>query len=153
MRFSTFVDRKTNKARKELAVIKDVLDEAGIKVKDFIKEHEPFLYVPSTDKGLDFGGVRVYKIGSSVAYRIQNESDTQPYGMSYPLDVGGMFDELLGDMDEEEAAEEVKKAIAEEFRGFFKKSSEAQEKANSDGFDPQSRIVVGGKVGDISNMM
>lgn len=153
MRFSSFVDIKTNKARKELGVIRDVLKEGGVEVKDFLKGEDPHLYVPSTKKSLDFGGVRVYKIGSTIAYRIQNDSDTQPYGMSYPLDVEGMFEELVGEMGEEDAAEEIKKAVAEEINHFFEKSLEAQDEIGPQPFDPQSKIVAGGRAGDLSNMM
>lgn len=153
MKFSSFVDNKTNRARKELEVIKEVLKDGGVEAKDFLKERDPYIFVPSTEKGLDFGGVRIYKIGSSMAYRIQNEGDTEPYGASYPLDIEGMFNDLMGEMDEEKAASEIKKAVVEELKGFFKMSSEAQDRMGPDSFDPQSKIVVGGKAGDLSNMM
>lgn len=153
MRFSTFVDKKTDKARKELEVLRDVLKEAGMAVKDFLKESDPYIYVPSTKKSLDFGGVRVYKIGSGMAYRIQNESDTHPYGASYPLDIEGMFRDLISEMGEEEAAKKIKKAVVEEFSHFFAKSLKAQDEMGSASFDPQSKIVVGGKAGDLGNMM
>lgn len=153
MKFSAFVDKKTNRARKELGIVMEILKEGGLQVKEFLKGGDPYLYVPSTEKGLDFGGVRIYKIGSTVAYRVQNESDTQPYGISYPLDVEDMFEDLLGEMDEEKAAGEIKKAVVEELRNFFGKSLEAQDEVVSKQFDPQSKIVVGGKAGDLSNMM
>lgn len=153
MKFSSFVDKKTNKARRELGIIKDILEGGGLHVKEFLKGSDPHLYVSSTKKSLDFGGVRVYKIGSSIAYRIQNESDTQPYGMSYPLDVEKMFEDLLGEMNEEKAADEIKKAVVEELQHFFDKSLEAQDEIGSQPFDPHSKIVAGGKGGDLSNMM
>lgn len=153
MKFSSFVDKKTNKARKELALVKGVLEEGGLKVKDFTKERDPYLYVPSTKKGLDFGGIRIYKVGSSIAYRIQNEGDTEPYGASYPLDIEGMFDELISEMDEDKAADEIKKAVLEEINGFFERSMEAQDEIGDNIFDPQSKILVPGRAGDLSNMM
>jgi len=153
MKFSSFVDKKTNKARKELALVRGVLEEGGLKVEDFTKERDPYLYVPSTKKGLDFGGIRIYKVGSSIAYRIQNEGDTEPYGASYPLDIEGMFDELISEMDEDKAAEEIKKAVLEEINGFFERSMEAQDEIGDNMFDPQSKIVVPGRAGDLSNMM
>jgi len=153
MRFSTFIDKKTNKARKELEILKRVLEDGGMKVKDFLKEESPYLFVPSSKEGLDFGGVRIYKIGSDLAYRIQNEAEVEPYGASYPLDIEGMFGDLISDMGEEKAAEEVKKAVVEEIGRFFEKSLKAQEDLNASEFDPQSKIVVPGKAGDLSNMM
>jgi len=153
MKFSTFVDKKTNKARKDLDVLMNVLKEGDIDVKGFLKSRDPYLFVPSTKKGLDFGGVRIYKIGSSLAYRIQNEAETEPYGISYPLDIEEMFEELMGEMEEQEAAKEIKKAVIEELNHFFKKSLEAQDEIGSNEFDPQSKIIVGSKAGDLSNMM
>jgi hypothetical protein len=153
MKFTAFLDKKTNQARKELEILRDVLKEGGVEVKEFLKGGDPYLFVPSTKKSLEFGGVRVYKIGSGVAYRIQNEAETQPFGASYPLGVEKMFYDLMGDMGEEEAAEEIKKAVVEEFKNFFDKSLEAQDEGGSRQFDPQSKIVTGGKIGDLSNAM
>lgn len=154
MRFSAFVDRKVNKARKELEVVRDVLKDGGVKVEDRLGEQDPFLFVPSTKQSLDFGGVRIYKIGSDVAYRLQNEVGTEPYGMSYPLDIEGMFEDLISEMGEEKAAAEVKKAVVEEINKFFDRSLEAQDELSSSGFDPHSKImVVPGKAGDLGNMM
>lgn len=153
MRFTAFLDKKTNQARKELEILRDVLKEGGVEVKEFLKGGDPYLFVPSTKKSLEFGGVRVYKIGSGMAYRIQNEAETQPFGSSYPLGVEKMFHDLIGDMGEEDAAEEIKKAVVEEFKNFFDKSLEAQDEGGSRQFDPQSKIVTGGKIGDLSNAM
>lgn len=153
MRFTAFLDKKTNEARKELEIIRDVLKEGGVEVKEFLKDGDPYLFVFSTKKSLEFGGVRVYKIGSGMAYRIQNESDAQPFGASYPLGVEKMFHDLLGDMDEDEAAKEIKKAIVEEFKNFFEKSLKAQDEGGTREFDPQSKIITGGRVGDLSNTM
>lgn len=154
MKFSSFVDKKTNKARKELEVVRDVLSSGGVKVDDFLKEDSPFLFVPSTKKSLDFGGIRIYKIGNNMAYRIQNEGGTEPYGMSYPLDIEGMFEDLISDMGDEKAAEEIKKAVVEEINGFFDRSLKAQDDLGSSGQDPHNKIMVmPGRAGDISNMM
>jgi len=153
MRFTAFLDKKTNQARKELEIIRDVLKEGGVEVKEFLKDGDPYLFVPSTKKSLEFGGVRVYKIGSGVAYRIQNEADTQPFGASYPLGVEKMFHDLLGEMGEDDAAEEIKKAVVEEFKNFFDRSLKAQDEGGTREFDPQSKILAGGKVGDLSNAM
>jgi hypothetical protein len=154
MRFSAFVDRKVNKARKELEVVRDVLAAGGVKVEDHLKDQDPYLFIPSTKQSLDFGGVRIYKIGSDLAYRLQNEEGTEPYGASYSMDIEGMFEDLISEMGEDKAAEEVKKAVVEEINGFFERSLKAQDELASSGFDPHSKImVVPGKAGDLSNMM
>lgn len=154
MRFSAFLDKKTNKARKELGIVRDILSEGGIKVDDATKESDPFLFVPSTKQSLDFGGVRIYKIGSTVAYRIQNEKNSEPYGESYPLDLEGIFEDLISEMDSEKAAKKVKEAVLEELKGFFESSLKAQDELISSGLDPHNKIiVVPGKAGDVSNSM
>lgn len=154
MRFSTFLDKKTNKARKELGIIRDILSKGGMKVDDATEESDPFLFVPSTKQSLDFGGVRIYKVGSNMAYRIQNERNSEPYGESYPLDLEGIFEDLISEMDSEKAAKEVKKAVLEELKGFFEGSLKAQDELISSGLDPHNKIiVVPGKVGDLSNSM
>jgi len=154
LRFSSFVDKRVNRDRKELEVVRDVLKQGGVKVEDFTEKDDPHLFVAATEGGLDFGGVRVYKIGSRMAYRIQNEASTEPYGESYPINIEGLFEDLITDMDDEKAAEEIKKAIVGEMKGFFKKSLEAQNELSSDGADPHNKIiVVPGKSGDLSNSM
>jgi hypothetical protein len=41
----------------------------------------------------------------------------------------------------------------DKFKNFFKKSSKAQEELNSFPGDPQSKIMVNGSAGDLSNSM
>lgn len=152
MRFSSFLDKKNKQAVRELGIIRDILSEGEFKVEDFLKDESPYLFVNCPNKGdLDFEGVRVYKVGSNLAYRIQKENKTEPYGSAYSLDIEDLFGDLVSDMSEEKAAEEIKKAVVEEFKNFFEKSSKAQEEINSGGADPQSKIVVSGGAGDLSN--
>lgn len=151
MRFSSFLDKKNKQAVRELGIIRDILTEGDFKVEDFLKEDSPYIFVNTTDSGLDFEGVRVYKVGSNLAYRIQKEKNTEPYGAAYSLDIENLFGDLVSDMSEDEAAEEIKKAVVEEFKNFFQKSAKAQDELNSGKNDPQSKIVVSGGAGDLSN--
>jgi tRNA threonylcarbamoyladenosine modification (KEOPS) complex Pcc1 subunit len=151
MRFSSFLDKKNKQAIRELGIVRDILGEGDLKVEDFLKSESPYLFVNCSEDGLDFEGVRVYKIGSSLAYRVQKENKTEPYGEAYSLDLEDLFGDLVSDMSEEKAAEEIKKAVVEEFKNFFSRSSRAQEELNSGGLDPQSKIVVSGGAGDLSN--
>jgi hypothetical protein len=153
MRFSSFIDKKNREARRELGIIRDILSEAKLKVDDFLKDEVPYLFLKNTDKDLDFDGVRIYKIGSSMAYRVQKESKTEPYGEAYLLDVEDIFGDLITDMSEEKAANKVKEAVVEEFKSFFRKSVEAQDEIAGEGGDPQSKIIVNGSAGDLSNAM
>lgn len=153
MRFSSFLDKKIKEAKKELKIIRDILKEENFKVEDFLCDESPYLFLKSTEDGLDFDGVRIYKIGSNIAYRIQKENKTAPYGASYSLNIEDAFGDLITDMDEGKAADQLKKAIKEEFKNFFKKSIEAQEDINSGSLDPHSNLLVGNSHGDLSNTM
>jgi hypothetical protein len=73
MKFSSFLDKKKKQTVNELKIIKDVLSQGDLKVEDFTEEEAPYLFVNSTEESLDFDGVRVYKVGSNMAYRIQRE--------------------------------------------------------------------------------
>lgn len=153
MKFSSFLDKKTRQARKELGIIKDVLEEADLEVEDHLEEDSPYLFLKKTTEDLHFAGVRIYKVGSDIAFRIQNENKTEPYGAAYSLNVEEMFGSLITDMGQEEAAEQIKKAVVEEFKNFFQKSSDAQNKINSMGADSYGKIIVSKGAGDISNTM
>jgi len=153
MKFSSFLDKKKKQTVNELKIIKDVLSQGDIKVEDFTEEETPYLFVNSTEESLDFDGVRVYKVGSNMAYRIQREKKTEPYGAAYPLNLENMFGDLISDMSEEKAAEDIKKAVIEEFKIFFKRSSEAQDEINSGIIDDSGRKLVSSGFGDISNSM
>lgn len=153
MRFSSFLNKKNQEAKRQLEIIKDALSEGGVNVKDFLKKEDPYLFVDDPEKEMDFG-IRIYKIGSSIAYRIQRESETQPYGEAYPIDVEEYFSDLISDLDEEDAANKIKKAIVEEVKSFFEKSSKARDEilsGNDD--DGTGKIIVSGGNGDLSNSM
>ena len=122
-------------------------------MKDFLDGRDPYLFLSNPEKDLDFG-VRIYKVGSDIAYRIQRRSDTQPYGEAYPLDIESSFADLIADMDEDKAAEKIKKAVINELKTFFKRSSEAQDELLAGGKDDGTgRIVVSSNAGDLSNSM
>lgn len=153
MRFSSFLDKKNKQAVRELGILRDILSQGEFKVEDFLKSESPYLFVNSTEDGLDFEGVRVYKVGSNLAYRIQKENKTEPYGEAYSLNIEKLFGDLVSDMSEEEAAEEIKKAVIEEMKNFFTRSSKAQEDIRTGKLDPHNGIVVTGGAGDLSNSM
>ncbi len=153
MRFSSFLNKKNQEAKRQLEIIKDALSEGGVNVKEFLKKEEPYLFVDDPEKEMDFG-IRIYKIGSNIAYRIQRESGTQPYGEAYPIDIEEYFSDLVSDLNEEEAAKKIKKAIVEEIKSFFEKSSEARDEILSVGNDDGTgKIIVSAGNGDLSNSM
>jgi hypothetical protein len=128
--FKDFIDEKGRKAKRELGLIQQVLEKAGLKAVSRYDEQgdedEPYVYVPANGD-LTFGGVRIYKVGNHIAYKIQKEEDTQPYGRAYELAVEDMYNDLVADhMDEEKAGKRVMEAIAAEMKRFFEKSRKAE---------------------------
>jgi hypothetical protein len=88
---------------------------------------------------LPFDGLRIYRIGDSIAYRVQKEDKTHPYGKAYLLDVEGMYEDLISDnVDEEKAGKTVIKSVAEEMRNFFSKSAEADKEVRAAELDQQT---------------
>lgn len=129
--FGDFIDKKQRDSMKQLKLIEQLLTKQGFKVSDFMTEHEddPYIYVESPNRSTSFDGVRVYKIGDTIAFRIQKESETHPYGNAYALKIEDMFDDLMSedDMDEVKAGKLVMKAVAKELTSFFEKSDEAEQ--------------------------
>lgn len=126
--FSNFLDKKIRTDKHQLSLIKKMLEHEGVKVRDHLGNEDPYLFVKNpTSEKTEFDGVRLYKVGDALAYRVQKEESTHPYGIAYPLDIEQTFDDLLGDMKEEKAGELVIKALAKEIKTFFEKSSAAEE--------------------------
>lgn len=151
MKFASFLEKKSEESKKQLEIIRDVLVEGEFEISDFTKERDPYIFCKSNKQDLDFEGIRIYKIGSSIAYRIQNESQTEPYGKAYSLNVEKAFENLISDMNEEKAAERIKKLIIQELNSFFEESQKAQEKINAGNLDAQSQLITRNSVIDISN--
>ena len=111
--FNEFVNRKNRDGIIHLELIRDTLKKNGINVGDYLKNDDPYLYINNKNENLSFNGVRVYKIGDIMAYRVQKEEKTHPYGRAYLLDIESMFNEFLEDMEEKEAGKKVIEAISE----------------------------------------
>ena len=136
--FREFVDKKTREAKRQLKIIEKVLRKCGMTAQNFMEE-DPYIFVKNTGGQTSFDGIRIYKIAGTMAYRIQKESKTHPYGTAYMLDVEGMFDDLIADnVHEEKAGKEVMKAIAEEIQAFFKRSAKAEKDLRASEFDKKS---------------
>lgn len=127
--FHSFLDKKGREAKKQLGILKEVLEKEGFKVQDFLDgDGDNYIYVKGNLPGLSFGGIRIYRIGDSIAYRIQQEAKTYPYGKAYSLKVSDMFEDLVSDsFKEEEAGKKVMQAITTEIKKFFEVSLRAQQ--------------------------
>lgn len=143
--FREFIDRKTRESKRQLTMIKKILEQDGVEIKDYLNEEEPYLYMKSPGNKVSFGGVRIYKVLGSLGYRVQKEENTHPYGKAYALPVEEMYDDYLeDDAKPKEAAEEVASGVIEELKTFFQKSAEAEKELNQGEFDRQGDAL--GKV-------
>jgi hypothetical protein len=126
LHFTEFVDKRGREAKKQLDILKRVMERQGLIVGDYLDDEDPYLFVQS-DRDLTFEGVRVYKIGDSIAYRVQKEKNTHPYGKAYPLDVEEMYSDIVSDdMDEDKAGKKVMEAVGKEISKFFEKTGKAE---------------------------
>jgi len=150
--FLEFVDRKERESRRHLSILSKALKESGLKVYDHIDKEDSYIFVKSTKDDVPFDGIRIYEVGRALAYRVQKEKDTEPYGKAYPLDLEEMFNDLMGEkMNEEQAGKAVIKGVIKEIKEFFSKSAEAQSNLE-DKVEPKPLIVKTGGT-DYSGMV
>lgn len=124
--FLEFVDRKQREAKKHLKLIEQLFRKNGMEVYSHVEKEDPYIFVKSPEK-LSFEGIRIFEIGSMVAYRVQKKEKTEPYGKSYLLGVEDMFNDFLSEnMSEEEAGKKVIKSVVEEISKFFERSAKAE---------------------------
>lgn len=137
--FLEYVNKEQRKISKNLAVIQKVLTKEGFEVIDFLEEEDPYLYVKNANQDTEFEGIRIYRIGNDICYRVQNEEKTHPYGKAYILDVESVFEDLIADedYDKKKAGEEVVEYITNEIRKFFARSAEAENEVDSEKIDVQ----------------
>lgn len=142
--FIEFVDKKQREAKEQLQIVRKILEQNKFQVKDFTEDSEPYIYVVNPGGGLSFDGIRVYKIGNTLAYRVQREDRTHPYGKAYNLDLQEMFTDYMSEhMKKEEAGHKVARAVVHEVINFFKKSSEAEKEIASGEFDdPMDKTAI-----------
>lgn len=142
--FIGFLDKKSRESKHQLQLIGDIVKKHGMKSEQHLDDNDPYLFIFGPDKlHLSFDGIRIYKIGDILAFRVQKESSTHPYGKAYPLDVEEMYNDLLSDkMDEEAAGKKVMEAIVKEIETFFQKSHDAEKEINNNN-DPMGKVIMG----------
>lgn len=136
--FLEFVDKQEREAKKQLSLVKKLLENQKMNVGDHLDDEDPYIFVKNpANVNLSFDGIRIYKIGDTIAYRVQRQESTHPYGKSYLLDIEEMFNDLMSeeDMTKEKAGKEVIKSVAEEIQNFFRKSVEAEAELKQGAFD------------------
>lgn len=130
--FGEFMNKKKREGLRQLGLLQRLLEQSGLRVEDFLHieetKQDPYIYCHNPSKSGSFDGIRIYKLGSQIAFRVQKESQTHPYGSAYPLNIEEMFQDFLSDddVDEKKAGTKVIEHIAKEIKRFFEKSIEAE---------------------------
>lgn len=128
--FGDFVDKKKRDSLRQLGLIRQMLEAEGLKVDNFLEnsEEEPYIFVFNPSRNGSFDGLRVYKIGDIISFRIQKENKTHPYGSAYAMPIEDMFQDFMSDedIDEVKAGKKVMESVSKEIRKFFEKSVEAE---------------------------
>jgi len=147
--FGNFVDKKKRDSIRQLRLLKQVLEGSGMKVESFLdtESGDPYVFCFTPDKNGSFDGVRIYKIGDQLAFRVQKENKTHPYGKAYPLPIEEMFHDFLSDQDVDQmkAGKKVIESVAKEMRRFFDQSVEAEKEDREGGIegdDTQGNVLV-----------
>lgn len=125
------MDKKRREGLKQLSLLKQLLERTGMKTESFLDNgevDEPYVFCWSPSGGSSFGGIRIYKLGNQIAFRVQKENKTHPYGSAYPLNVEEMFNDFISEeqVDEKKAGDMVIEHVAKEIKNFFEKSLNAE---------------------------
>lgn len=140
--FGDFVDTKQRESVRQLKLLKQLLESGGLKVENFLDtddRDDPYIFCFMPTRNGSFDGVRIYTIGENIAFRIQKENQTHPYGSAYPLPIEDMFNDFLGeeDVDQKEAGKRIIKSVVKEVRRFFDKSVEAEREERDQAIDQE----------------
>lgn len=156
MLFKEFVDRQERESRRHLKVLKKLLESKGMKVKSFLEDEDPYIFLHTTNRKTSFDGVRIYHIGSQLAYRVQKEPDTHPFGKAYKIDIDEMFSDFLSDNDPKQAGKMIIEAVAKDMHRFFDQAAKAEDDLVNDPMyasDPFDRVVPKSSGTDYSSRM
>lgn len=134
-KFFEFLDKKEREAKHQLKIIEKILGGHGFVVKDHISNDDPYVFVYNPKKNTFFDGIRIYKVGNQLSFRVQKEEKTHPFGKAYPLAIEDMFTDLVSDFKPEHAGKKIIEAVVTEVKKFFLKSSEAEKDIRDKQFD------------------
>jgi len=141
--FVEFVNRKQRETKKHLKIVEKMLKKGGLHVYSHLEnEEQPYLFIKNTQNQLSFDGIRIYEIGEMVAYRVQKEEKTEPYGKAYALDVEDMYNDYLSDgYSEKNAGKKVMHSVVEDIKRFFIKCHKAEEEMRYQGQDGTGLVI------------
>jgi hypothetical protein len=140
--FGDYCDKQKRESIRQLTIVKQLLEHGGMSVDNFLETDsgsDPYIFCHNPSKNGSFDGIRIYKIGDEMAFRVQKESKTHPYGAAYPIPIIEMFSDFLTDKgaDERKAGKKVIDSIVKEVRRFFDKSVEAERDERSQNIDQE----------------
>lgn len=129
--FKDYMDVEDRKALRQLKIIQGVLEKGGLKVTNFTESEDdqnPYIFVYNTAGNRFFDGIRIYSIGKKLAYRVQKEERTHPFGTAYPLKIEEMFNDFISeeDVDQKKAGEKIIEQFPKMIKRFFERSAEAE---------------------------
>lgn len=143
--FGDFINKKKRESLKQLSLLKQALERNGLKTESHLEgdQDEPYVFCTCPFGGTSFGGIRIYKIGTQLAFRIQKENKTHPYGSAYPLNIEEMFSDFLSEekVDEKKAGEMVIEHLGKEIRKFFERSIDAEKEERSQRVDKEKEAA------------
>lgn len=154
--FGEFVDKKKRDGVKQLRLIKQLLEKNGLKVENYLtsENDSPYIFCKSPIRGLSFDGIRIYKIGEMISFRVQKEKETHPYGSAYTLPVEDMFNDFMSEpeADQKKAGKKVIDSIVKEVNQFFARSKNAENNSKDDDIrDKTDGILMRTNVSDYSS--
>lgn len=129
--FKDYMDSEDRKALRQLKIVKSLLEHGGLKVTDFTEsenDQDPYIFVYNTAGNRFFDGIRIYSIGNKLAYRVQKEERTHPFGSAYPLKIEEMFNDLVSEenTDQKKAGKKLLEQVPQIIKKFFERSAEAE---------------------------
>lgn len=148
--FKEFTSKQHRDMLHQLKLIKRILEQNNFKTK-LNKHRDIFLYVESP-LDLSFGGIRIYQIGKKLAFRVQQDFESHPYGQAYSLDVESIYNDYLSDTENElKAGKLCIKAIVNIIGTFFKDCEKSEDNEFQSTFPEKEPIVDKPDVVDYSN--
>jgi len=150
--FLEFVDRKERESIKHLNLVEKALKNAGLETNSYVDQDDSYIFVKTTNSDTPFEGIRIYKIGDTLAYRTQKEKETEPYGKAYLLDLEEMFNDFMSEnIKEEKAGKKVIDSLINEIKQFFDRSAKAEAEISGKERDKTVILKTGGT--DYSGMV
>jgi|APGre2960657373_1045057.scaffolds.fasta_scaffold00093_20 hypothetical protein len=156
LEFNNMLEQHT---KEDLEMLLYIFEKDGLRVESFLDSEDiPYIFIYNPLEDTSFQGVRVYKLGDILAFKVQRYPESKSYGKAYPIEIQDMYDNFIADKKtKEEAVKELRKILCKNMRDFFKKSKVAEDKIvrsqihDPDALDGAGQIVIRNTGTDYSN--